>query len=152
MLSDLQVVTRMELIVYGCGDRYNPRKFKSIKNNQFVKPNGGLWACPIGINWDWKEWCKSEDFRIESLEESFKIKFIGNLFVIDQVEDLISLLREEARHRLGYPNFETILSSGIDAIYLTERGQEETRFSDPSLYGWDCECILILNPKTIESL
>jgi hypothetical protein len=38
----------------------------------------------------------------------------------------------------------------VDAIHLTERGEHETRLSQPySLYGWDCECVLIMNPKGI---
>lgn len=38
----------------------------------------------------------------------------------------------------------------VDAIYLTARGQRATHLSFPrNLYGWDCECVFILNPKCV---
>ena len=46
-------------------------------------------------------------------------------------------------------DFEKMLSDGIDAIYLTEKGEQETRFESPGLYGWDCECVLVMNPDCI---
>jgi hypothetical protein len=33
-----------------------------------------------------------------------------------------------------------------DAIWLTENGQRETRYGEPSLYGCGCESVLIMNP------
>ena len=39
-----------------------------------------------------------------------------------------------------------------DAIFLTEKGQRETRFTHPkNLYGWDCESVLILNSNIIQT-
>lgn len=49
-----------------------------------------------------------------------------------------------------YPDFEAMIRSGIDAIWLTPKGERETRFSHPkNLYGWDCESVLIMNPNGI---
>ena len=45
-----------------------------------------------------------------------------------------------------YLDFEKI-AENYDAIWLTEKGMQETRWSNPDLYGWDCETFLILNPK-----
>ena len=42
-----------------------------------------------------------------------------------------------------------MVNLGYDAIFLTEKGQHETRFSEPSLYGWDCECVLVMNPSGV---
>jgi len=48
-----------------------------------------------------------------------------------------------------------------DVIYLTEEGQWLTRFGNarqhgsegddvpPDLYGWDVECILVMNPEVV---
>ena len=49
-----------------------------------------------------------------------------------------------------YPDFEGMVRAGIDAIWLTAHGESATRFSRPySLYGWDCESVLIMNPSGI---
>ena len=48
------------------------------------------------------------------------------------------------------PDFEKLLKDGYSAIWLTERGQTETRFSFPStLYGWDVETVLILDKNSV---
>jgi len=43
-------------------------------------------------------------------------------------------------------DFLAIAKSGIDALWLTVRGERATRYTTPGLYGWDCECVLIMNP------
>ena len=48
-----------------------------------------------------------------------------------------------------YPDFEKMVKMGYDAIYLTDKGQMETRFTMPDLYGWDCECVLVMNPDCV---
>lgn len=53
------------------------------------------------------------------------------------------------RHSKAYPDFEAIHEAGVDAVYLTQQGERETRFNDPSLYGWDCECVLVMNSEAI---
>ena len=45
------------------------------------------------------------------------------------------------------------MSKKFDAIYLTEQGEYKTRFIDRySLYGWDCESILIMNKNIIKQI
>lgn len=46
------------------------------------------------------------------------------------------------------------MKNDYDGIHLTELGQIATRFTIPSLYGWDVECTLWLNPawEKVESL
>lgn len=54
--------------------------------------------------------------------------------------------------RKEYIDFKTMVQKGIDAIYLTEKGQWKTRLTFPrNLYGWDCETVLILNERCIKS-
>lgn len=91
-----------------------------------------------------------------------------NLIVIDKEEDLNKLLwtfrpgvREFAeKYDLKIPfgmeyfiDFEKMKENGIDAIWLTEKGQRKTRspMCSKNLHGWDCETILIMNERCIKS-
>jgi hypothetical protein len=148
---------KMKLITYGCGKKFDHRKFKPIKNRMHVKPEGGLWASPVGAEYGWREWCEAENYG--DLSCSFTFEFEGNVFVIDSLEDAARLpwvsieiegLPNIPGFYLKYPDFEKMIELGYDAIYMTDSGQAATRFGNPSLYGWDCECVLIMNPKGVK--
>ena len=144
-------ILSIELITYGLGHILKPELIKPIRNDSFVKPAGGLWASPIDSNYGWKEWCKEESFG--NLESYFTFMFKGNVFIINSERNLheipwLTTIYSYAK----YPDFEAMSKNGIDAIWLTEKGEAETRFSIPEgLYGWDCESVLVMNPKTITS-
>ena len=140
---------KLNLITYGKGKKFISSKFTPIENIPFfVKPKGGLWASPVNSVCGWREWCKIENFG--DLSNNFTFGFDGNVFVIDSISSATSMPWIEYHNNLmNSPDFEKMLEQGYDAIYLTEKGQKETRFSTPSLYGWDCECVLIMNPKCI---
>lgn len=124
---------------------FNRHAFCPIKNNNWIKPSGGLWATPIDSEFGWREWCKAEDFNLESLQTKFEFVVRGYILKIDSVSDL-QKMKWVGRE---YIDFEAMLRSKVDAIWLTAKGQIETRWSSPSLYGWDCESVLILNPKSV---
>ena len=138
----------MILIHYG-SKSFEDNKFREIKNRNFSKPSGGLWTSPIESNWGWKDWCYSEDFRSCEKENSFtiKLKDTAKVFKIDSVSDLLLAPSFDPFPGFKYINYEE-LSKEYDAIWLTELGQIETRFSKPmDLYGWDCESVLLLNKE-----
>ena len=112
---------------------------------------GGLWASPVDCSWGWANWCRSEEWNEGALGEWFEFNYHGNVVVIDSHADLRALPQHNSKisHFFNSPDFERLLADGVDAIHLTERGEHETRFSEPSLYGWDCECVLIMNPEGI---
>ncbi len=138
------------LITYGRGEKFCPEKFEAVTNKTFIKPSGGLWASPVDSKFGWADWCRQESFG--DLTSSFEFSYTGNILIIDTVTDLEDMLwfKPEPLHWIEIPDFEAIRETGIDAIWLTESGQWATRLSDPrNLYGWDCESVLILNPKGI---
>lgn len=142
---------KMRLITYGCGKKFLLSKFKPIKNEGFIKPSGGLWASPVNATYGWREWCEANDFG--NLKHSFEFDFEGKAFVIDSLHDAQRLPWIEYYKSIQYPNFESLVHLGYDAIYLTERGEIQTRFSTiASLYGWDCESVLIMNCETIKEV
>lgn len=127
--------------------------------NSWVKPIGGLWGStyiPDEVySSEWEKWCINENFGYKWQEAViFTLKPDANIYEIDSVEDLNNLALEYNTGQNGiitHLDFEAMVDVGIDAIHLTERGQEVTRFSRPySLYGWDCESWLILKFDAID--
>lgn len=142
--------TIMRLIHYG-SDEYQANIFRPISDVPFRnKPRGGLWTSPVGSEHGWAEWCAAEVFG--ELEKSFEIQFEGRLLVIDGVEDMMSM-PWIACNGTSFISFQALCAIGFtyDAIHLTIKGERETRYTFPeSLYGWDCESVLILNPDSIQ--
>jgi hypothetical protein len=140
---------KIKCIHYG-DSSFDLGKFSSPKNNSFGwerKPFGGLWASPVDSQDGWKEWCISEEFHTELLEVSFEFIVDGNVAIIDSLDDLMKL----PLNRYSSIDFEKLLEDGVDAIWLTDNGQWDTRLSTPAdLYGWDCESVLVLNPRCIK--
>jgi hypothetical protein len=119
----------MRLVTYGCGDQYRPELFQPINNRQHIKPHGGLWASPVGCAYGWKEWCQDEKFG--DLTQQFETFYEGQTLTVASLLDLTFFIwqqngPEELFYR-SWPDYEAMRDSGIDAIYVTENGQAETR-------------------------
>lgn len=140
-----------------------PEKFRTVINSaMFVKPEaGGLWTAPVTdvstageiLATEWTEWCHSEDFGLEQCTNFLEIrplpKFQG--LIIDSRDDLLAIHEEyglSSKYIAHWAvlDWERMALDWVDALYMTARGQAETRFSSPSLYGWDMPSVLWLNP------
>lgn len=145
-------MSKLRLIHYG-SSRYDPDKFLPISDEPFRnKPRGGLWTSPVGSGYSWHDWCKAESFG--DLSKSFEVEFNGKVLQIDSIADMKSLPWIECQG-IHFVTFQALCAGGFyyDAIHLTERGQAETRFAHPrSLYGWDCETVLVMNPGSITAI
>ena len=152
---------KKEWLIVGMTD-FDNTKCTAIKNQTFVKPNGGLWASPYTPDDEYKsEWHRfvSEEMQDKNSENGmvFDFKEESRIYTIDTQEDLINLLNTYGYIDSGYsslfPDFERI-SKHFDVLHLTERGQWATRLptknSKYNLYGWDVECCLILNADVIK--
>lgn len=141
----------MSIITYGHGNVFKPELIRPIKNRMFIKPDGGLWASPKDSNYGWSDWCKENDFG--DLSSKFELIYEGNTIIISKTSCLKKLIIQPGwdKRYYFYPDFEMMLQLGVDGIFLTEQGEENTRFSIPGLYGWDCESLLVLNPKSVHT-
>jgi predicted RNA-binding Zn-ribbon protein involved in translation (DUF1610 family) len=136
--------------------------FRPIENLLHVKPDGGLWASPYTPKGEfissWHEWCYynqpewiKNDAVILTLKSDAKIYIIDCLRDFEILCENIGFLNFLDLKFLKFLDFEKA-STMYDAIFLTARGQRETRYSIPySLYGWDCESILIMNYDIIDN-
>jgi hypothetical protein len=127
----------------------DPSKLEPVKPQvySFWKPReGGLWTA----QWDeqhgggWIQWCMGEQFGVPHDGKwdvwTLTPKPDARVLVIDTYEDLQRVYARwpEAKLGSGYVAWHGI-GEQFDGVHLTEAGQYRTRFSDPSLYGWDCE-------------
>lgn len=139
------MLKEMRLISYGNGT-YCRDLFDPISDREWTKPSGGLWASPVASEWGWKEWAESESFG--DLSNFFELEFRGNVFEVDSEADMMELPWIDSFARAI--SFQAIEACGYDAVHLTEKGERNTRWTSPkSLYGWDCETVLIMNPDSI---
>ena len=139
----------MELIHYGT-DAYIPKLFEPISDEPFRnKPRGGLWTSPVNSEYGWKEW--SADNGYGNTKTHIKLWFSGTILLIDSLFDM-EKLPWIGSDGSWFISFQALCAMGFsyDAIQLTVKGEQETRYAHPkSLYGWDCETVLIMNPESI---
>ena len=148
-------------IHYGA-DKFDKDKFKPIRNREyFAKPYGGLWASRDGDIEGWKTWCEDNGFHEEALNHSFTftLKPSANIYTIEKPKDIYKLPRWKESDWLTpmfYPDFEECIRRGIDAIEIVDIYGVDGVYSEcedsvyMTLYGWDVNSILILNPDIVE--
>jgi len=155
----------MEFITLGCGNKFDLKKFNPIKNRPyFCKPGGGLWSSPIDSTWGWRQWVESEmpewmEQKYGLTQFKFTLKSNSKIYTIDNIADLLMIPHKIRMPRLlscfgDLIDFEEMVKE-FDAILLTEEGQVDTRWSDEhgmSLYGWDCESLLVLRPDCVKEI
>lgn len=148
-------------IHYG-SKKFNEKKFEQIKNINFVKPKGGLWASNINSKYGWKSWTERENFRVNEYNDNnffkFKIKDESKVLVITDSNQLDKLPKAE-KFKGFFDAFTLIdfekLSKKYDAIEVlfSEEKVNMLNYTDSlyyKLYGWDCDSILVMNKDAIE--
>lgn len=149
-----------EVYVFCGSDHFDRSRFIPIKNVSYpwVKPHGGMWSSPVNSDNTWEDWCLGNGFRIEKLDKQFRFILAegSKVLRIRSNKDLDELYsRGYKRHELDqypylhddslyYLDFEKILANGYDGIQVTITN--ETYWS---LYGWDCDTLLVLNPDCV---
>lgn len=142
----------MELVTYGFS--HFDRSLWTPIQNSYTKPKhgGGFWGCPVETD-EWRDWCICEEFNTNSLHFNIIYNYVGNTFIIDSLGHMMLLpwvIDDTKQYRHAYIDFELMVAAGIDGVFLTSRGQCETRHTHPeNLYGWDVESVLIMNQDSI---
>lgn len=152
----------MEYIHYG-SSKFNPNRWVDVHSSEggmFNKPYGGLWASPVDAEFGWREWCMRENFGVGSLARSFRFELSPDARILELTPDNVWELPsdEGLRLRLGMQNRDRSTWSkrvGIDFAKLAEDYDvilySVTKYPSLywTLYGWDCDCILVLNKEVI---
>lgn len=150
------------------------RKIKNVKRGYNLKPKAhtGLWASPLDTKEPWYECC-AEIFAnnlevLSSLTSCFlfTLKPDANVVHIYKHKDLLQLPVNPYKEKNAYYNvsyyypidFEKCIEQGIDAIELhlseSEEWDRNHKYKEIwwNLYGWDCDCIFIMNPNVVNNL
>lgn len=125
------------------------------------KPNYGLWASKKDDEWGWKNWSETEGYHVESLDTSFEFTISESAKILEISEsaasmDMLRKYIDKSSHQnyLGMfmtkINFEKIIEDGYDAIIYNHSSIKFGSCLWGLFYGWDCNCILILNPEIVE--
>lgn len=142
----------MKFIHYGhrCFDK---EKIMPIRNREcFNKPYGGLWASPVDSEYGWKAWCEDSGFRECDEKNSFTFSLSpdANIYYIRSVEAANNLPRAQSKYDMPETpfsmimgvDFESMVRDGVDAIFYEQSVCPQLYWK---LYGWDCDCILVMN-------
>lgn len=133
---------------------FNKDKFEPIKNRGWGnKPIGGFWASPTDTLRGWKEFNDWE--RIAKCNDDNAVTF-----TIDDTARVLPLHNKEdyewMAERYGFlvdldPPFPPVMHYDFERIAHDfdvidfKIGHEMSRL----MYGWDCDCILVLNPDVV---
>lgn len=163
-MNIISVNDSKKYIHYG-SEHFDKNLFIEIKNCPIPwnkpMPDSGLWGTPIGgTTYNWHELCLDNHFRIECLNKCFrfKLKDGSNVIKIHNDKDLDDMLEIGLCYYSGrhpglidddvYFDFEQLVKDGYDAIEVYVNSNRIYM----SLYGWDCDSILVLNPDCIIEL
>ena len=147
----------MEKYIHYGHREFDKDLFLPIRNDfPFSKPKGGLWASNVAAQFGWKELC--DDMQIKECNKEncfvFAIKESAEILSINTSNDLNQLPHCENTDVFGsFPwislDFEK-LAEKYDAIELNISADYQGLYF--ALYGWDCDCILIMNPDIVQVL
>lgn len=124
----------------------------------FQKPYGGLWASPIDAKYGWKDWNEDNEFCECNKENSFSftLRDGAKVYHIRDCEDVLKMpeVKSDIKLHEHIPDFEK-MAKEYDAIELHLSEEERHELGEGlyfELYGWDCDCILILNPYVVREV
>ena len=159
-IASQQRQTPLDIYVFCGSDHFDRSIFIPITNEPYLwnKPCGGMWSSPVNSDNTWEDWCRGNGFKLEKLNKQFRFILTerSRVLRIKYNKDLDDLYSQGYKRSdfdqyshlldddLYYLDFEKILANGYDAIQVTIT--DETYFS---LYGWDCDTLLVLNPDSV---
>ena len=138
---------------------YHPTWFNEVSSYPYwSKPFGGLWAEREGTEHGYKEYVLQSGLNA-NIKRSFTFTLADNANVIyietvDDIKNNFKYTMDEDEHDDNgmlnlfkgryFIDFEDAIKNGIDAIEITNIGNLYW-----PLFGWDCNCILVMNKEII---
>lgn len=144
-----------EIYIHFGNPKYEKEKFIEIKNRDFVKSYGGLWASPLNAKYGWKKFC--EDNLISKIGVSnyflFKLKDEAKVLKITRAEQLHNLPLNNSASKIFKDIFIALdfeeIKKEYDAIEVLISEDDQLYWD---LYGWDYDSLLVLNKDVIKEM
>lgn len=146
---------------------FDSERWNEIENDGlWIKPQGGLWASPVGAERSWWKWCQAERFHVDHLEEGFYFTLKKDARILELTPDNIwelPIVPHKAEYLREWRTMERARRSisvimGVDFERLAQEYDvlECNMSKHPELYwhlyGWDCDCILVLNKNVTRGI
>lgn len=111
----------------------------------YKKPSG-LWASPTKGDWNWKEFCLSEEFHLDRLSKHFKftVKKSAKILVVNHLSNLkgyISHDYETLNREKLYRHYDGMM------VWMGDNWHE--LHNNFLFWMWDVDSIVIWNPDVI---
>lgn len=139
----------MKYIHYG-DNKFDINKFNHIVNRpEFTKPIGGFWGSRVNAEFGWKDWCIENEFKAD-LDNYFEFELKDNakILIINNIEQLEKL--PQVNNKITFKIWKCLdfekLSKEYDAIEILI-SKDHRLYQE--VYGWDCDSILVMNPRVI---
>lgn len=124
------------------------------------KPHGGLWASPKDARFGWYDWCSRANFCTENLDVWFEFSLKRGTRILKLTPDNVwELPVTEEYKRLFGTDERSNMFSGVQSIDFKKLSEDYdvleycvSKYPELywRLYGWDCDCILVLNKDVIK--
>lgn len=142
-------------------ERFDRSLFTSVSNcpHNLNKPSGGMWASPVDTERGWYDWCKDKPLFSWKFQTSFRFELSPDARVLELTPDNVWVLPVDTESVFKrFPRGERYSLNMVQAIDFEVLAHDydvlECSLTDYpelywSLYGWDCDSIVILNPDVI---
>lgn len=105
-----------------------------------------MWASSPNYKFSWSDWCKSENYYQNDFNKyfEFELKENSKIISIKKIDDIKNLPIQNKFIDIIFLDFEKI-KNNYDVIEVIMSDRQVYN----SLYGWDCDSILVLNKDVI---
>lgn len=138
-----------------CAKAFVPITNLDVRN----KPLGGLWASPSDAEYGWFEWSMQNGFFTDRLKKSFEFELSQDVKILELTPDNVwDLPTQESVglwdiRKRQESHYGMVMGVDFEALAKEYDVLECSITKHPrlywSLYGWDCDSILVLNPSVI---
>ena len=122
----------------------------------------GFWASPLHSKWGWKHFCISENFRLDTLSESFQFRLRKNakILKIHRIEQIFPYLKLEEKPDY-IPNSEwedryildcEKIMNEFDGLELFMEKNYNYFHNTDLFYAWDVDSLVVWNLSKIVPL
>lgn len=146
-------------LIHYTDEKFELDRNKSYKENNFKSKPGAFWFSVEG-EYDWKWWCKAENFRLDYLKIQYEVilKKDAKILVLDDADEVIKFTEENLYPKARFKDdtyeldWEKISKKYQGIIISPYQWGLRLSIKTGWYYGWDCASGCIWDLNAIEEL